>query len=160
MRVFNLLFPVLCISLLFVSCSGTKSTTSQKDSTQDDVTIAYGKTSRSAVTGAVQEIEPDQPNLTLADYLRRVPGVSVRGTGDRVKVVIRDGITSSGTNEPLYVINNVPSGNSYSMVSSMVDVNDIKNISVLKDAASSSIYGYQAQHGVIIIETKTIKRRN
>ncbi|MEZ4848585.1 MAG: TonB-dependent receptor plug domain-containing protein [Bacteroidia bacterium] len=148
------LFPAL------VSRSG-KSTTSQKDSTQDDVTIAYGKTSRSAVTGAVQEIEPDQPSIRfLADYLRRVPGVSVRGTGDRVKVVIRDGITSSGTNEPLYVINNVPSGNSYSMVSSMVDVNDIKNISVLKDAASSSIYGYQAQHGVIIIETKTIKRRN
>ena len=157
MKSIYLVLLTLLSSLVLFSCTTTKSSASKKQDKSEKLSVAYGETTRAETTGSVAKIEPDQPNLTLADYLRRVPGVSVRGSGDNVKVVIRGGITSSGSNEPLYVVNNVPSGNSYAIVASMVDVNDIKDINVIKDTSTASMYGVQAQHGVIMISTK---RRN
>lgn len=93
------------------------------------------------------------PNLTLADRLRRVSGVRVMGSGSNITVAIRGGQSSSGGTDPLYVLDNTPIGNSYSQVNSMVDVSDIRNITVLKGSEASD-YGVRGNNGVIVITTK------
>ena len=89
--------------------------------------------------------------LSLADLLRR-EGVSVQGSGSNSKVAIRGGSGVSGT-DPLYVLDRVPIGNSYSQAAGMVDVNDIARIDVLKGADAAQ-YGTRGMSGVIVIYTK------
>ena len=90
--------------------------------------------------------------LSLADLLRRQAGVSVQGQGGSTRVQIRGGAGATGT-DPLYVLDRVPVGNSYSQVAGMVDVNDIARINVLKGAEASE-YGTRGMNGVIVITTK------
>jgi TonB-dependent SusC/RagA subfamily outer membrane receptor len=90
--------------------------------------------------------------LSLADLLRRKAGVSVQGSGSNTKVTIRGGSGAAGT-DPLYVLDRVPIGNSYSQAAGMVDVNDIANIDVLKGADAAQ-YGTRGMSGVIVITTK------
>ena len=90
--------------------------------------------------------------LSLADLLRRQPGVMVQGSGNNAKVAIRGGSGPSGV-DPLYVLDRVPVGNNLAQVSSMVDVNDIADINVLSGADASQ-YGTRGNSGVIEITTK------
>lgn len=99
-----------------------------------------------------KKAEKTQAYLSLADLLRRQPGVLVQGTGNSTKVSIRGGAGPSGT-DPLYVIDRVPIGNSYSQAAGMIDVNDIANINVL-NGADASQYGTRGNSGVIEIYTK------
>lgn len=99
-----------------------------------------------------EKTEKNVAYLSLADLLRREPGVMVQGSGNNTKVSIRGGAGPSGT-DPLYVVDRVPIGNSYSQVSGMVDVNDIANINVL-NGADASQYGTRGNSGVIEITTK------
>lgn len=90
--------------------------------------------------------------LSLADLLRRQAGVSVQGRGGSTKVQVRGGSGIAGT-DPLYVLDRVPVGNSYSQVEGMVDVNDVARINVLKGADAAE-YGTRGMNGVIVITTK------
>jgi TonB-dependent SusC/RagA subfamily outer membrane receptor len=90
--------------------------------------------------------------LSLADLLRRKAGVTVQGQGSNTKVAIRGGSGAAGT-DPLYVLDRVPIGNSYSQIEGMVDVNDISRISILS-GADASLYGTRGMSGVIEITTK------
>ena len=94
-----------------------------------------------------QKAEKSVAYLTLADLLRRKPGVLVQGSGASARVSIRGGAGPSGT-DPLYVIDRVPIGNNYSQAAGMVDVNDIANIRVLSGADASQ-YGTRGNSGVI-----------
>lgn len=98
--------------------------------------------------------EKTASNLSLADRLKRIPGLRVMDTGQEIKVMVRGASTAFQNTDPLYVINHVPIGHSYNQVVSQVDPNDIKAITVLKDAASSSLYGIRGSNGVILISTK------
>lgn len=117
-----------------------------------------GRPSSNDVSGITpstgSEVEVDQPNLTLAQYLRRIPGVRVTGAGGSVRVIVRSGSSLTQSNEPLYVIDNIQIGRSYSQVESLVSVNDIQSIQVLKSSAEAQGYGYGSNNGVIIIRTK------
>ncbi|NGP77975.1 TonB-dependent receptor plug domain-containing protein [Balneolaceae bacterium YR4-1] len=93
--------------------------------------------------------------ITLADYLSRVPGVYIQGSGDNISINIRGSQSISGTNRPLFVVNRQQVGRSYSVVNAIVDVNDIENIEVLKGSEAGSRYGLRGSNGVIIIKTKT-----
>ena len=82
----------------------------------------------------------------------RVPGVFITSNGSPngdATVRIR-GIGTLGDNNPLYIIDGMPSRKSMNEISSM----DIESLQVLKDASSASIYGSRAANGVIIITTK------
>ncbi len=61
----------------------------------------------------------------------------------------------SGSNRPLFVVNKQQVGRNYSVVNSIVDVNDIEHIEVLKGSEAGSRYGLRGSNGVIIIKTKT-----
>jgi TonB-linked SusC/RagA family outer membrane protein len=76
--------------------------------------------------------------------------------GDQQKIRIRGQASFFSSAEPLYVIDGVPVPivNLSSLGISDLNVNDIENVTVLKDASSSSLYGFQGANGVILIDTK------
>jgi len=141
---------VLTVSWLFifafalVSCSGSKGV-----STGEAKHISKKRGPKS------NKVKPKEVNLSLADYLRRIPGVRVSGSGDNVSVMVRSGASVSQSDEPLFVINGTQVGNDYSQAASMVDVVDIESVEVLKDLTSTASYGLRGSFGVILIRTKS-----
>lgn len=123
------------------------------------VVVAYGTAKKESLTGAVASVNANQiakrPVSSVTAALEgTTPGVLVNNTvgqpGSDPSIRIRGFTTVNGSNAPLYVLDGVPFGGNVS------DLNpaDIESISVLKDAASSSLWGNRAANGVIIITTK------
>ncbi|MCR9288924.1 MAG: Plug domain-containing protein [Bacteroidetes bacterium] len=137
-RNFALLF-FMTLGLSFMACSGTKS----------------GVTDSTKSTEKAGSVKVTDSSLPLSAYLRRVPGVRVTGSGSNAKVTIA-GSSVSGTGEklPLFVVDNTPVGNTLNAVESMVSVNDIDKVKVLKGSQASAEYGMRGSAGVILIKTK------
>ena len=123
---------------------------------QEVVVTGYTSQRRKDLTGAVGVVEPAKltavPTGNVSNALQgRSSGVTVTGNGqpnDHAKVRIR-GFSSFENNDPLYVVDGVPTQDINSM-----NPNDIESLSVLKDAGAASIYGSRASNGVIIVTTK------
>ena len=84
--------------------------------------------SGSSTTSAQNTTDPTKLSTTyreLADYLRRVPGVSVTRSGNSYSVLVRGMSSIGGSNEPLYVIDRTQVG-SYDQAAALVDPNDIE----------------------------------
>lgn len=125
------------------------------------VVVGYGTQKKANLTGAVATVDVNKTldSRPIADIGRglqgAVPGVNITiptgeiGSDPLIKIRGQIGSTS-GKNTPLILLDNVeiPS-------IQMVNPNDVQSISVLKDAASSSIYGSKAAFGVILITTKS-----
>ena len=133
---------------------------------EEVVVVGYGTQKKVNLTGSVANIDVEEaigsrPITDVAKALQGVsPGLSVTtnvgGLGVDSKIKLRGSTGSLNATEgtsPLILVDNVevPS-------LSLVNPDDIASISVLKDAASSSIYGTRAAWGVILITTKTGKR--
>ncbi len=102
------------------------------------------------------EVQNDENNLDLDNYLKRVAGVSVNGSGANATVTIR-GISSVNlSSEPLFIVDGVPIV-SYSVAHSSINPMEIQSVRVLKNPADTGIYGVRGANGVIII---TRKNRN
>lgn len=128
----------------------------------DDVTLSevvvtgYATQRKEDLTGSVSVVTPveltAQPSGNVANQLQgRAAGVTVTQDGrpgSPSKVRIR-GFASFGNNDPLYVVDGVPTQDI-----STLNPNDIASLSVLKDAGAASIYGSRASNGVIVITTK------
>ena len=120
------------------------------------VVVGYGTQKKSDVSGSVTTVSGDKltkmPTANAEAALQGMaPGLAVNfgsgGAGSSPSLQIR-GVTSWGTdNSPLVIIDGVPGDMSY------LNPEDIKSMSVLKDAATASIYGARAAAGVILIET-------
>lgn len=124
------------------------------------VAIGYGIVKKSDLTGAVGSVKgesiADRQVTQLSQALQgAVSGVMVtrdnNAPGATATVRIR-GVTTIGDSSPLIIVDGVP-------VDNMNDINpnDVQDMSVLKDAASASIYGSRAASGVILITTKRAK---
>lgn len=111
-----------------------------------------GTTSSGSETGT--SVNVTNSTATLADYLRRLSGVTVQGTGSNAMVFVRGASSASSYNQPLFIIDGSRAGRSLAQVESAVSVNDIENIQVLKGNEASSRYGLEGSNGVIIIRTK------
>jgi TonB-linked SusC/RagA family outer membrane protein len=134
------------------------------------VVVGYGTQSRKDVTGAVgtvkmeniKEIKTASLDLKLAGQLAGVTVNQVTGTpGGGVSVNIRGAGSVGAGDNPLYVIDGFPLSpgfDQYSNPLSTINPDDIENISVLKDAASTAIYGSRGSNGVILITTKRAKK--
>lgn len=105
-------------------------------------------------SGSGSSVNVDNPAQTLADYLRRVSGVTVQGSGDNVRVYVRGVSSSAGNNEPLFIVDGSRAGRSYQDVVNRVDVNDIDRIRVIKGSEAGTRYGLEGSNGVIEIRTK------
>ncbi len=89
----------------------------------------------------------------LSDILRSKAGVSVQGNGKGAKIRIRSGGNSFlGDSEPLFVIDGQPFNGKFADVVDIVNVQDIKNIQVLKSATDTAGYGVRGANGVIEID--------
>lgn len=130
-------------------------------SIEEVVVVGYGTQKRRAVTGAISSInsktlnELAVPNMSQA-LQGRMAGVTVtnNGTPGSQPIVRIRGISSiTGSSDPLYVVDGIPTGD----ISSF-DMRDIETVDVLKDASAAAIYGSRATNGVIIITTKKGKR--
>lgn len=120
------------------------------------VVVGYGTQKKADLTGAVSVVDVEslsrQPTSQVTEQLQgQASGVTVSSSGqpgESPQVRIR-GINTFGNNNPLYVVDGVPTQDI-----SYLNPNDIANMQVLKDAGSASIYGARAANGVIIISTK------
>ncbi len=124
------------------------------------VVVAYGTQKKSHLTGAVSslknegldEIPVSRVDQALQGQLAGVQILNVNPEAGSAPIVRVRGMGSiSATNEPLVVVDGFPVPDGLSMVS----MGDVETIEVLKDAASSSLYGSRAAGGVILITTKS-----
>ena len=117
------------------------------------VVTGYQTISKERATGSFQIVNADDINnvasVSLTDRLQGVtPGVRVdSNTGD---IIIRGQSTLDAEKSPLIVVNGIP----YLGELSEINTDDIEQMTVLKDAASTSIYGVRGANGVIVITTK------
>ncbi len=93
----------------------------------------------------------DQAQLSLSNYLRRVPGLFIDRDG---RVLVRGATTLGQDTEPLLLVDGVPVTNNISDLDGLVEVNDIATIRVLKDGSETAMYGARGNNGVILIKTK------
>ena len=128
------------------------------DVLEDVVVIGYGSVRRKDVTTAISSISLDdveeRPIVSTAQAIQgKAPGVSVTQTsgtpGGETAIRIRGATSFNGSNDPLYVVDNVPVDNI-----NFLAPTDIVDMQVLKDASSAAIYGSRAANGVILITTK------
>jgi TonB-linked SusC/RagA family outer membrane protein len=123
------------------------------------VVIAYGTAKKGSFTGATAQIESKKiETRPIANVTQAIegtnPGIQATsasgqpGSGQDIR--IRGFGSVSASNAPLYVVDGVPYSGSIGNLNSQ----DIESISVLKDAASSALYGNKAANGVVMITTK------
>lgn len=128
-------------------------------SLQEVVVVGYGSQIKKEVTGAVQTIGAaeikDLPVSQIGQKLQgRLAGVQINQTtgrpGSGINIRIRGQLSVSAGSDPLYVVDGFPiTGNI-----AQLNPDEIEDISVLKDAASTSLYGSRAANGVVLITTR------
>ena len=129
-------------------------------SLEELIVVGYTSEKKKDVTGAITVVDVDEvQNIPTTSPMRalqgRVAGLYVQGdgnpTGSAQRIHVR-GLNTLGNNSPLYVIDGVPSQRS--TVFQTLNAQNIESIQVLKDAASSAIYGARGASGVIVVTTK------
>jgi TonB-linked SusC/RagA family outer membrane protein len=134
------------------------SMTPATSSLDEVIVIGYGTTKKSDLIGSISAVGEDkyinQPVARVDDILQgRSAGVNVTSVsgapGGTTSIRIRGSNSITGSNEPLYVIDGFVGGNM-----SNVNPTDIESIQILKDAASTAIYGSRGANGVVLITTK------
>jgi TonB-linked SusC/RagA family outer membrane protein len=122
------------------------------------VVLPYGTSKKEAVTGSVATINKEslalRPMTNINNALQgAAPGIQVTSgsgqPGASGSVRIRGIGSINASSEPLYVVD----GAVYDLSIANLNVNDIDNISILKDASASALYGSRAANGVVIITT-------
>lgn len=134
------------------------------------VVVGFGTQQKADLTGSVATVSSkeinDVPVVTFEQAIQgKAAGVFIENGGGKLgqatKVRIRGTSSISGDNQPLYVVDGIPVINDDNSSTSAptnpltdINPNDIANISILKDASASAIYGSRASNGVILITTK------
>lgn len=131
---------------------------------QETVVIGYGSVKKEDLTGSVGVVNVDKisnPAIQSVDQALqgRVAGMDIQSAGGEPgagsSIRIRGTRSISASNDPLIVVDGVVDA-----VESFSDINpdDIKSISVLKDASSTAIYGARGSNGVILVTTRGQER--
>lgn len=124
------------------------------------IVVGYGTQKKSLVTGAISSIKADDIQNNASTRVEqaiqgKVSGISVLSNsgspGASSKIRIR-GTGSNGNSDPIYIVD----GMKTSSIDN-IDGGDIQSIEILKDAASSAIYGTEGANGVVLITTKSGK---
>jgi len=126
------------------------------------VVIGYGTQKRSNVVGSVASVDVKKaaqiPTTNVSELLRgRAAGVQVNlgdaRPGGSSNIVIRGNVSINAGNGPLIIVDGLP----YDSLND-ISPDDIQSVEILKDAASTSIYGARGSNGVVLVTTK--KARN
>jgi len=125
------------------------------------IVVGYGVQKKKLVTGATVQVKgEDISKLNTVSPLgalqSQAPGVSIVKNngkpGEGFKVTVR-GLGTIGNADPLYIIDGMVGGDM-----NLLNPSDIESVDVLKDAASTAIYGARAANGVILVTTKKGKK--
>lgn len=129
------------------------------------VVVAYGTQKARSVTGAMSKLDAeelsDMPVSQIGEKLQgKFTGVQINQANGEpnggLTIRIRGAASINGGNGPLVVIDGFPTTSGLASISP----DEIENITVLKDAASASLYGSRAANGVILVTTKSAKGVN
>ena len=133
------------------------------------VTVPYGVQKRETFTGSLGLLQSDDMKKQRDESIDKMLQGAVAGVnsntgsgqpGSKSEVRIRGIGSISASSEPLYVIDGIPvssgpnDANSSTNILATINPGDIESVSVLKDAAATSLYGSRASNGVIMITTK------
>lgn len=138
-----LVMLLFAASFVLAGCSSAKNVGDNID-LQDKTAI---KSSNETEVDAASGID-------LASYLRRLPGVTVRGSGATASVRVRTQSSFGAVSDPLFVVNGTIMGTNFSQVFTAIDVNEIKSVRVLKSASETATYGLQGGNGVLEFKLK------
>lgn len=125
--------------------------------------VAYGTATKESFTGAASVVEAETLEKRQVSNVSQAltgvaSGVQVASNdgqpGSTAKIRIRGVGSMSASSAPLYVVDGIPFGEDISSLSPQ----DIESVTVLKDAASSALYGARGANGVIMITTKKGKK--
>lgn len=128
---------------------------------EEVIVYGYGTATKEKFNGAVSKVESKQLNsYSTANFeqslVGNIPGIQImqntKNPGESSVVQIRGISTLTAGTDPLLVVDGVPLTEGSSL--SSINTRDIESVNVLKDAASSAIYGSRASNGVILITTK------
>lgn len=122
------------------------------------IVTAFGTSTKEAFTGSADVITAkDLVNRTVTSPIAAIEGkvsgvqfTSPAGPGDSPGIVIRGVGTLNGATTPLFIVDGIQ----FSGPLNTINQDDIESFTVLKDAASTSLYGSRAANGVVIITTK------
>ena len=128
---------------------------------EEVVVVAYGTAKKESLTGSVSVVDSKKIEKRITTSVTgalegSAPGVQVNNTygepGTAPTIRVRGfGTMVSGASSPLYVVDGVPFDGNIAEINSY----DIESMSILKDAASSALYGNRAANGVVLITTKS-----
>lgn len=137
------------------------------------VTVPYGKQKKESFTGSLSSIKSDDIASAQTSTFERalqgqVPGIALTSSsgqpGSSSEIQLRGAGSISAGSSPLIVIDGVPmfsgettQNSEASSILNSLNPSDIESISVLKDAAATSLYGSRASNGVIMVTTKSGK---
>ena len=126
---------------------------------EDVVVTGYGSQKRKELTGAVVTVNPKafehSPTTNVATVLQgNTPGLRIQQRtgqpGTTPSITFRGGTEFGGGGTPLFIVDGVIVPSLYGL-----DINDVASIDLLKDAATTAIYGARAATGVVLVSTKT-----
>ena len=132
---------------------------------EETVVVAFGTSTKEAFTGSatvvkssdIAKVQGSEPTRALEGLVAGVQMTTSTGSlGAQPSIVIRGIGTMSASSAPLYVVDGVPYGGDLNNINPA----DIESMTVLKDAASNSLYGARGANGVIMITTKKAKHSN
>lgn len=130
---------LLSLSLILLGCVSTTNRSTESPTVQNP--------NKNSVTQEDTGFPTD-----LTQYLMRVSGVNVVGSGSNAQVTVRGPVSfQASARFPLYVINGSQFGNDYSAVFNAVNPEEIKRVRVLKGADETAVYGVRGAAGVIEI---------
>ena len=141
---------------LALACASTAKPMPNGPATVD---VGYGTRERDEAAGATSSVDDREtrrvPYTRVEEMIAgRFPGVDVRANVDGSYAIrIRGTNSVNSGSDPLVVVDGVPAGDV--SVLAMINPNDVRQIDVLRDAASGAIYGSRGANGVILIRTKS-----
>lgn len=126
---------LLVATLLFMGCSAPKGAMNKN-------TDSIGST-----------VEVHNPQLSLDEYLKRLSGVRVYGSGISAQIEMRGKSSLELSNEPLFVMDNIRLGRDFDKIYSVVDMNQVNRLTALHSSKATLYYGHDGYAGVIEIST-------
>ena len=130
---------------------------------EDVVVVGYGTQKKISVTGAVSTINIEGvisvPSATITNALGgHLPGLITRQTSgepgfDQAQIYVRGMSTWTGTRSPLVLVDGIERD------INVVNAQEVENMTILKDASATAVYGVRGANGVILITTKKGKKQ-
>ena len=129
------------------------------ESLEDVLVVAYGTAKKSSFTGSAGTVKSESlQKRTVSNVTKAIEGLVAGVTttagsgqpGEGASIRIRGTGSINASSSPLYVVDGIPFDGNISSI----NPNDIENMTILKDASASALYGARAANGVVMITTR------